>query len=280
MILHEHGQVEDAEYVDLGPPDVTPLILGENVAVSPAAEPLPTPNLSDMEPVVSATGLTVRFGAQNALDAVDFDIFPGMVAAFVGPSGSGAATALRAILGLTPVASGALLVGGVDLGDRDLDRRALRRRVGGAHMSQSVFGHCSAYDNVALALESADMVVADSVVRALLSRVGLSAQSKIEANALSDEDRRRLAVARMLAYEPAALVFDTSAAGVRPGELGALSDVIATLADDGVAWILAAESRAEVAPFADEIHMMSEGVFVDVERRRSPSARTLAYRAA
>ena len=52
-------------------------------------------------PIVRARGLTKRFGATKALDAVDFDIEAGRIVGLIGPNGAGKTTALKAILGLT-----------------------------------------------------------------------------------------------------------------------------------------------------------------------------------
>ena len=53
-----------------------------------------------MSPIIQARGLTKRFGAQIALDHVDFAVEPGGIVGLIGPNGAGKTTALRAILGL------------------------------------------------------------------------------------------------------------------------------------------------------------------------------------
>ncbi len=53
-----------------------------------------------MPPLIQARGLTKRFGAQVALDHVDFAVQPGRIVGLIGPNGAGKTTALRAILGL------------------------------------------------------------------------------------------------------------------------------------------------------------------------------------
>src|SRR5690606_398280 len=55
-----------------------------------------------MSSLVKARGLSKRYGATVALDAVDFDIEPGRIVGLIGPNGAGKTTALKAILGLTP----------------------------------------------------------------------------------------------------------------------------------------------------------------------------------
>ncbi|HSE12856.1 MAG TPA: ABC transporter ATP-binding protein [Rudaea sp.] len=72
-----------------------------------------TPQVSNAAPIVSARGLTKRYGATVALDHVDLSIAPGRIVGLIGPNGAGKTTALRAILGLTEF-EGELSVLGLD----------------------------------------------------------------------------------------------------------------------------------------------------------------------
>ena len=54
-----------------------------------------------MNPVISARGLTKRFGRTVAADHMNFEIQPGRIVGLIGPNGAGKTTALKAILGLT-----------------------------------------------------------------------------------------------------------------------------------------------------------------------------------
>ena len=71
------------------------------------------PQVSNATPIISARGLTKRYGATVALDNVNLQILPGRIVGLVGPNGAGKTTALRAILGLTEF-DGELSVLGLD----------------------------------------------------------------------------------------------------------------------------------------------------------------------
>jgi len=58
------------------------------------------PQVSNAAPIITAKGLTKRYGATVALDHVNLRIAPGRIVGLVGPNGAGKTTALRAILGL------------------------------------------------------------------------------------------------------------------------------------------------------------------------------------
>jgi zinc transport system ATP-binding protein len=63
--------------------------------------------------LLEARGLAVRYGAYEALSGVDLDLSGGDFLAVVGPNGSGKSTLVRALLGLLPIASGTVLLGGL-----------------------------------------------------------------------------------------------------------------------------------------------------------------------
>jgi len=71
------------------------------------------PQVSNSAPIITAKGLTKRYGTTVALDHVDLRIAPGRIVGLVGPNGAGKTTALRAILGLTEF-EGELSVLGLD----------------------------------------------------------------------------------------------------------------------------------------------------------------------
>ena len=71
------------------------------------------PQVSNAAPIITAKGLTKRYGATVALDHVNLRIAPGRIVGLVGPNGAGKTTALRAILGLTEF-EGELSVLGLD----------------------------------------------------------------------------------------------------------------------------------------------------------------------
>ena len=66
-----------------------------------------------MNAVLSARGLTKRYGKRTAVDGIDFDIPPGRIVGLIGPNGSGKTTTLKAALGLIPF-DGQLSVLGFD----------------------------------------------------------------------------------------------------------------------------------------------------------------------
>ena len=98
---------------------------------------------------VRLEGLTKRFGAVAAVDAVDLSIESGEFVVLVGPSGSGKTTCLRMIAGLEAVTSGSIFIG-----DRDVATvHAKDRDVAMVFQSYALYPHMSVTDNMGFALK-------------------------------------------------------------------------------------------------------------------------------
>jgi NitT/TauT family transport system ATP-binding protein len=153
---------------------------------------------------VSGVSLTFR-GARtvHALDAIDLDIRPREVVAFIGPNGCGKSTLLRVIAGLIPPDAGEVALDGVPVSGPD-------PRVGLVFQEPRLLAWRSAEDNVRFPMELAGWPEARQAARAadLLGLVGLREHAPAKPSTLSGGTRQRVAVARALALEPGVLLLD------------------------------------------------------------------------
>jgi sulfonate transport system ATP-binding protein len=143
-------------------------------------------------PVVTASGLTRRYGDRTVLDTVDLEIRPGEFVALIGRSGSGKSTLLRALAQLDPHVEG----------EGDLEVPANRSVM---FQDSRLLPWARALDNVVLGLDAAD---ATARGRAALADVGLAGRERAWPNALSGGEQQRVALARSLVREPALLLAD------------------------------------------------------------------------
>jgi ABC-type multidrug transport system fused ATPase/permease subunit len=165
---------------------------------------------------------TIRFAypgtERTVLDGADFDIPAGRTTAIVGDGGSGKSTLLKLLLRFHEPDAGTVRLDGRDV--RELPLRDLRRRVAMLGQHSRLFAR-SVRDNLRLGAPGA----ADDVLRAacrtaaaepLLARLdgGLDAMIDPGAANLSGSERRRLALARVLARDPAVLLLDEPEVGL------------------------------------------------------------------
>src|ERR1700682_2922281 len=102
-------------------------------------------------PIVVLENVEKRFGTLTVLKDVSFTVARGETVCVIGPSGSGKSTLLRCINALVPIDKGSIKVEGVEVNDPDLDKLALRKKVGMVFQQYNLFPHRTALQNVMMA---------------------------------------------------------------------------------------------------------------------------------
>jgi molybdate transport system ATP-binding protein len=162
--------------------------------------------------------LALRLG--NLDLTVDLVAPSGAVTAVLGPNGAGKTSLLRAIAGTVPIDAGTISLDGTTLdAPPDVFVTPEKRRIGIVHQDYLLFPHLTAVDNVAFGPRARGLRVSEARTRAsaLLDRVGVAAQADTKPRALSGGQAQRVAVARALATEPAALLLDEPLAALDAG---------------------------------------------------------------
>ncbi len=191
-------------------------------------------------PVLSARGLTRRFGGLVAVNDVSFEVNAGEIFGLIGPNGAGKTTLFNLMTGLTPPSSGRLLYG-----ERDVTglapHKVARLGLGRTFQNIRLFRALSALENVKIAQHTrthAELFASvfgaargeEKRVEArawdLLELVGLADRAHEDAENFSYGDQRRLEIARALALEPRVLLLDEPAAGMNSAEKHALTEFI------------------------------------------------------
>jgi ABC-2 type transport system ATP-binding protein len=166
-------------------------------------------------PVVRTVGLTRRFGAITAVDALDLTIPRGVVYGLLGPNGSGKTTAMRLLTGLlTPSAGEAEVLGTRLPGDAEV----LKARIGYMTQGFTHYRDLTVLENLRFVAEIHDLPATRKRRRIdeLLETYDLHAQASLLAGALSGGQRKRLALAATVIHEPELLFLDEPTAAVDP----------------------------------------------------------------
>lgn len=225
--------------------------------------------------IITARGITRRFGGLVALDHIDLDIPKGIVQAIIGPNGSGKTTLLNALSGASHADSGSIRIAG-----RETFRLKPHRiaRLGLARTFQNirVFDNLSVLENVKVAAACNrpasffDILVAnarnrqsedgiDSIARDALEAVGLSARADHQPSQLPYAQRRLLEIARALASNPSVLLLDEPAAGMNMTESMTLLDTIAKLKSRGITILLVEHNVRLVMGISDRVTVLDFG---------------------
>ena len=201
----------------------------------------------------------------KALDDVSLTIHDGEFVGLIGHTGSGKSTLVQHLNGLILPTSGKITVDGMDLADKNTDKRAIRRRVGLVfqYPENQLFEETVAKDiafgpkNLGLDEAEIDRRVRTAMRRVALDYDKLSQRSVFE---LSGGQMRRVAIAGVLAMEPQTLVLDEPCAGLDPRGreeiLGLISDLHR---ESGATIVMVSHSMDDVAALAERVIVMNHG---------------------
>ncbi|HZP95508.1 MAG TPA: ABC transporter ATP-binding protein [Candidatus Limnocylindria bacterium] len=151
---------------------------------------------------VSYAGADATAAGTLAVDDISFTVGPGEIVVVVGPSGCGKSTLLKAVAGLLTPSRGAVRVGGADA--------SREPRIGFVFQSDALLPWRTAVQNVELAVRLAgeNASVARERARRLMTDLGLGDSCDKFPAQLSGGMRKRVSLARALAYEPAVFLMD------------------------------------------------------------------------
>lgn len=185
-----------------------------------------------MESAISAVGLSRRFGAKTAVDAIDLEIPAGRIYGFLGPNGSGKSTTIRLLCGLLEPSAGAVTVLGHEI---PREAEALRNHIGYMTQKFSLFEDLSVQENLrfmaqiyGLARRKARARIAENVANYQLGEL-----LRQRAGTMSGGQKQRLALACVTLHEPRLLLLDEPTSAVDPQSRRDFWDSIFALAENG-----------------------------------------------
>ena len=221
------------------------------------------------EPLLSAIGLTKRFGGLVAVDRVALALTAGTIHAVIGPNGAGKSTLANLLSGELKPSTGSVHLRGEDITGWPADRIA-RRGLARTFQHTHVFATFTAFENCRLAAQahaashsscfrSADSYTAwNATVNDALAAAGLAARAAVPASQLSHGERRALDIAMALATKPSVLLLDEPLAGMGPEEAANIVSLLQRLSVDHAILLIEHDMDAVFA-LASHLTVMANG---------------------
>ncbi len=220
--------------------------------------------VAERSPAVKLGNVVALLGNFPALSGLSLELPRGEILSVTGPNGAGKSTLLRVIAGLVHMSTGEGMVLGTDISPgraspRQL--RSLRSRVGYLGHSTGLFGDLDARENVELVSKASG--AGSGGVEAALSAVGLSEREiRVRAGSMSAGQRKRTAIASLLARRTLLWLLDEPHAGLDPGARDFLDAAISGAATSGVTVIIASHDVDRVSTLADQYAEVAGGTIV------------------
>ncbi len=204
----------------------------------------------------------------RALEDVSFQLEPGEFAAVIGHTGSGKSTLMQQLNGLLRPDSGKITVGEVCITDPSTNMTEVRRKVGLVfqYPEYQLFEETVAKDvafgpkQVGMTGEELDRVVADSIRLTGLDYEEVKERSPFE---LSGGQKRRVAIAGVLAMKPEILILDEPTAGLDPSAHRDVLELIRRIhRKERMTILLVSHNMGDIAELADRVLVMNRGKLV------------------
>ncbi len=217
---------------------------------------------------ITLKGVEKRYGKVTALRGIDLEIRDGEFFCLLGPSGAGKTTTLKTIAGLEPVDAGRVEIGGVDVTDAE----PYDRHVAMCFESYALYPQYSVYDNLASPLRSPRYRVPADQARARIGRIaellGISHLLDRNVGALSNGQRQRVALGRVLARPAAAFLLDEPLSHLDAKLRQAMRTELKTIGEvERTTTVYVTHDYVEALSLGDRIGVIRDGRIVQVGTR-------------
>lgn len=220
--------------------------------------------------MIRLINVTKIFGKKVALKSINLEIADGETLAIIGGSGSGKSTLLRLMIGLIQPTSGEIWIGGDEIShmnERDMMR--VRMRMGMVFQYSALFDSMTVGDNVAFGLvEHTDYSKEkiQAIVRDKLHQVGLEGVENRMPNELSGGMKKRVSLARAIAFEPEIIFYDEPSSGLDPITTNRIDElIIETQRALKVTSIVVTHDMVSACRIANRIAMVYNGELIAVD---------------
>jgi ABC-2 type transport system ATP-binding protein len=217
--------------------------------------------------IVSAQGLTRRFGALTAVNHLDLEIQQGEIFALVGPDGAGKTTTMRLLCGLMDPTEGKAIVAGHDV-SRDLDQ--VKDQIGYMAQRFGLYGDLTVNENMAFYGDLFGVIGRErqELSARLMQMTRMEPFGNRHAAKLSGGMKQKLALMCTLLHKPRVLFLDEPTNGVDPVSRRDFWAILYQLVSDGLT-VLVSTAYLDEAERANRVGMMHKGRMI---RCASPAA--------
>ena len=218
------------------------------------------------EALFEIRGMTKRYGERMILDDLSFDILRGECFVILGRSGTGKSVTLRQLNGLERPDAGSVVFDGTDL--TRLEERELypyRRRIAMLFQGGALFDSMNVFDNIAFPLREHTDFDGAKIAKTVREKLAMVRLKDVEGKAPSDLSggmKKRVALARSLALDPEAVLFDEPTTGLDPVTSATIGKLINSIQKElGVTAVVVTHDIPLARRVGDRLALLVDGRF-------------------
>ena len=204
--------------------------------------------------MISARGLTRRFGSRLAVDDLSLEVSRGEIVALLGPNGAGKTTTMRMLAGLIAPTSGSVAFDGVPL--TRATGSALRSRIGFLTESPGLWDRLTVRENLRIYAGLYGLAQRERVVDSAIEAFGLDQYASARAAELSKGLRQKVALARALLHAPNVLLLDEPTSGLDPEVTRSVRRMLDERRAAGCAILVSTHNLDEAERLADRVAVL------------------------
>lgn len=236
--------------------------------------------------MIKVVNIYKSFKDRLILNNINFEVNKGETLVIIGGSGSGKSTLLKLLIGLLRPEQGQIFIDGKEISklkEEELDK--VRLNMGMVFQYSALFDSMSVGDNVGFGLQEYSKLSAKEIkeiVEEKLNLVGLSGFANYMPNELSGGMKKRVSLARAIAFEPKILLYDEPSSGLDPVTSAKIDELIVQMQKLlGVTSIVVTHDMKSAFYIADRIAMLYQGEMIAIgtpdEIRNSTDSRVLEF---
>ena len=217
--------------------------------------------------MIKIVDLHKSFRDNHVLRGVNLEIDKGETRVICGQSGSGKSVLIKTLIGLMKPDRGEIWVDGVEITSLSEDELFnVRRKFGLLFQNAALFDSLTVEENVSFGLERYTNLSPAEIrrrVKEALELVGLRGVEKLMPHELSGGMKKRVGLARAIAYRPQIILYDEPSTGIDPIRADAINDLIITMKKEiGVTSIVITHDMVSAYKVADRISMLYRGKII------------------
>lgn len=214
--------------------------------------------------MIRTVDLHKSFGEKNVLQGVNLEVERGETLVIIGQSGSGKSILIKHLIGLISPDKGEIYVDDVEItGMSEEDLYKIRRKFAMLFQGAALFDSLTVLENVSFGLDrytDHSFEKKTELAQRALHRVGLRDIENLMPHELSGGMKKRVGLARAIAYEPEIILYDEPSTGIDPIRADAINDLIIQMKKDlKVTSIVITHDMVSTYKIADRIAMLYEG---------------------
>ena len=203
---------------------------------------------------IEANNLSKQYGAQLAVNALNFSAHSGEIIGFLGPNGAGKSTSIKMLVGLIQPSSGEAYIAGKRVSTDSIE---LKKQIG--YLAEDNPVYTEMYVREFLAFIASMHQVPNERIQEVIQLTGLSKEQHKKIHTLSKGYQQRVGLAQAILHNPSILILDEPTSGLDPNQMEEIRALILSL-KPGRTILFSSHILSEVEAICDRLLIINQGV--------------------